>query len=112
VVEPGQPPVRRLTIVDILKFSMPRKQGHGENENGSAIGSVIDQQTVAFRCAVDLPRFIDVVAKERRPARQISSPLGRQFQAVDRDDRQGLSSPSPAYGTKRTALKVKNAPRN
>ena len=42
VVDPGPPPVRRLTMSNILKFSMPRNST-ASMMKGSAMGSVIDQ---------------------------------------------------------------------
>src|SRR5229473_748695 len=71
VVEPGPPLVRRLTISNILKFSMPRNST-ASMMKGNAIGSVIDQNCRHFEARSTSAASYMSFGMERRPARQIS----------------------------------------
>src|SRR6266849_7847161 len=80
VVEPGPPLVRRLTISNILKFSMPRNST-ASMMKGNAIGSVIDQNCRHFEARSTSAASYMSFGMERRPARQISMTEGVHIQA-------------------------------
>src|SRR4029434_6432175 len=94
VVDPGPPEVSRLTMSNILKFSMPRKR-IASMMNGSAIGSVIDQNCRQAEARSTSAASYRSSGIERRPARQISITYGVHIQVSTMMIAHGASLTSP-----------------
>ncbi len=88
MVEPGPPPVSRLTMSNILKFSMPRNST-ASMMKGSAIGSGDRPELPPGRGAVDLRRLVDVVGDRAQPGEADQHHIGRPHPGIDDDDRPG-----------------------